>query len=114
MKVSISLLLAAIATTVSAGGPHGWGHPNLDKISPDKPLPLHQLPECYQSCFQSENNAYGGGDFNTISQRDFCEDKWGHASSWMKTFGLSCSIRECKDREDGNRMLRWYNSICMI
>ncbi|KAK2779021.1 hypothetical protein CKAH01_11441 [Colletotrichum kahawae] len=113
MKLGISLFVAVIATSVSAA-PHGWGSPNLDNIPRDMTLPLHQLPECYQRCFQSENNHYAGGDFNTISRRDFCEDKWAHARSWMKTFGLGCSLKECQDREDGHRMIRWYNSICMV
>ncbi|KAF4851994.1 hypothetical protein CGCSCA4_v003251 [Colletotrichum siamense] len=114
MKLSISIFVAVIATSVSAGS-HGWSRPqNLDKIPRDKPLPLHQMPECWQGCFQSTNHAYGGGDFNTINQHDFCEDKWGHFRSWSKTWGHTCGMIECKDKEDGYRMVRWFNSVCLI
>lgn len=115
MKISAAFILATVTVCVSAGGPKREPRfSGLDKIPDNKGLPLHQLPECYQSCYQSSNHGLGGGfDANTVSQRAFCEDKGTNFDWWFESWLAGCLNQNCPP-EDGDKARSWYNSICRL
>ncbi|KAH0429713.1 hypothetical protein CcaCcLH18_08256 [Colletotrichum camelliae] len=106
MKISAAFILATIAVSVSAGR----RYTDLNKIPNNKLLPLHEAPECYQSCFQSTNHRLTG-DINTVNQRDFCEDKWTHFDWWFESWMMGCAVQQCP-KSDHHKIRRWYNAIC--
>ncbi|KAF9871173.1 hypothetical protein CkaCkLH20_11342 [Colletotrichum karsti] len=109
MKINIILTFSALATTALAG-PFGNDAPKLDGLPKDKTLPLHQLPDCWQDCFQS-NNKWFFHDIYTISQYDFCEDKGAHSRNWYVYRVDYCVPRVCKDRAERQKGRNWYNAI---
>ncbi|KAL0941630.1 uncharacterized protein CTRU02_204393 [Colletotrichum truncatum] len=101
------IILATSALGSQLDAPTGW-----EKIPKDKPLPLHTAPICWQECLQWENKNYVGNDINTVSQYDFCEDKFLAMRTWHHFWLTRCTSRNCHDRADHEKARTWFSSVC--
>lgn len=108
MKAS-TVLFAILPAIVQAGEPGGPKDP--DSLSRG-PLPLHQLPECWQGCLQSEDRWFPP-DINTISVYDFCLDTGLHVRFWSQHSLATCTNSACTKAE-AYVSQDWYFDTCHL
>ncbi|KAI3536727.1 hypothetical protein CABS01_10304 [Colletotrichum abscissum] len=82
----------AVLSSVSLAVAGELGGPKDEETLSRGPLPIHQLPECWQGCLQSENHLYPP-NINKVSVYDFCMDKMFHMRFWSHHALASCTLQ---------------------
>ncbi|KXH29091.1 hypothetical protein CSIM01_02160 [Colletotrichum simmondsii] len=107
--ILLSLLVFGGVTTAKDPKTHpGWRIPDQDEV-----LPLHELPECYQECFDwNHNKIIGVGDVFKMSRKQWCDDEWGTIGTWW-AYHLNFCVRDrCTIKEDGIKGFAWNYKMC--
>ncbi|KAF9873098.1 hypothetical protein CkaCkLH20_09261 [Colletotrichum karsti] len=102
----ILIFLASLAGAAMADTKWGGPAPKDDRMS------LDPLPECWQECFNEGNKLSKPWDVNTISKRDFCEDKYFAVSYWRGYTLNPCTAKKCPNKEVHNTARKWYREMC--
>ncbi|KXH55717.1 hypothetical protein CSAL01_07666 [Colletotrichum salicis] len=102
----------AILSSVSLAVAGEIGGPKEEEKLSRGPIPLHQLPECWQGCLQSENHWYQP-DINRVSVYDFCVDKLFDTRFWSQHALAECTYRACNKAEHYVAQ-DWYFEICQM
>ncbi|KAK2035556.1 hypothetical protein LX32DRAFT_2276 [Colletotrichum zoysiae] len=108
MKVT-SLMPLTVAVSVLAADPKkhpGWHVPNEDE-----PLPLHELPECYQSCM-NENNGKMNVHIHTLPRIQYCRDDFDTFFKWWRFHVGGCVRAICDGNGDAKRSMAWMYKLC--
>ncbi|KAI3557066.1 hypothetical protein CABS03_12562 [Colletotrichum abscissum] len=100
----------AVLSSVSLAVAGELGGPKDEETLSRGPLPIHQLPECWQGCLQSENHLYPP-NINKVSVYDFCMDKMFHMRFWSHHALASCTYGACSKAEAWVAQ-DWYLDIC--
>ncbi|KAK2035541.1 hypothetical protein LX32DRAFT_647582 [Colletotrichum zoysiae] len=112
MKVT-SLVLAAftLATYTMAADPKK--HPGWHVPYEDEPLPLHELPECYQTCL-NENNGKMNVNIYTLPRISYCRDDFDTFFNWWRFHVGGCVKAACTSNPDGaiKRSMSWMYKLC--
>ncbi|KAK1704659.1 hypothetical protein CaCOL14_008335 [Colletotrichum acutatum] len=110
MKPSAAIF--AILSSVSLAVAGEIGGPKEEEKLSRGPLPLHQLPECWQGCLQSENHWYRP-DINKVSVYYFCVDPLFDTRFWSLHALATCTYGACSKAEHYVAQ-DWYFEICQM
>ncbi|KAI0601093.1 hypothetical protein F4775DRAFT_542658 [Biscogniauxia sp. FL1348] len=97
-------------TNGTAPGHQYLSHPVGDN---DK-IPVDELPECYQTCFNSECCNGNFGDVHDLTKHEFCETKRFFVGHWMVDHLQFCTGYHCRSCGDPCRdaSTEWLYQLC--
>ncbi|KAK1998242.1 hypothetical protein LX36DRAFT_656763 [Colletotrichum falcatum] len=109
MKVTLLLTVLAMATSTLAADPKK--HPGWAVPYENEPLPLHELPECYQSCMDQKNRKMDF-DIYTVPRIRYCRDDFDTFFTWWIYHVGGCVRGSCNRDTDIIGSTGWMYKLC--
>ncbi|WYZ33946.1 hypothetical protein EsH8_I_000222 [Colletotrichum jinshuiense] len=110
--MKISYLIAAISLLGSALASKKKTHKGWRIPGENEPLPLHELPDCYQQCFQEKNSAPKPFDINKVTRKEYCDDGMANFGRWWTWHVQWCAKRECVNEAEWKYGMSWTYKLC--
>ncbi|KAK2039364.1 hypothetical protein LZ31DRAFT_578981 [Colletotrichum somersetense] len=86
-------------------------HPDWHVPYEDEPLPIHELPECVQSCL-NEKNGRLNFDIYTLPRGKFCRDEFDTFFTWWTYHAGDCVRAACNGDSDSKKTMGWQYKMC--
>ncbi|GKT55996.1 hypothetical protein ColTof4_11594 [Colletotrichum tofieldiae] len=110
MKITLIALAALSLANLALAG-DSKKHPGWRVPYENEPLPVHELPECIQSCMDQKNGKLNFDVF-TIPRVRYCRDEFDTMFTWWTYHVDDCVKAACRSEGDAKRSVAWMYKLC--
>ncbi|KAI0377366.1 hypothetical protein F5Y04DRAFT_291866 [Hypomontagnella monticulosa] len=86
------------------------------KYNRDDPVPFWDLPQCYQTCIESNccNGWPSLGDVRKLTVHQWCSSRWIPVQAWIYEHLQFCIKDSCRNEREQSRQdsIKWQNKVC--